>query len=578
MTRKKAVLATRSENRMPPDHPLAHAAPHVSRDVVREMIDSVREDIDSIKAFYNGPYSPARLSRLRSYCADKIAGLELLPYDDLDIDARTDYLLLKTYLDRCRTEQQQYADELVKAHPLVEPAASTLTELLTRRQKVVPTSGHDAASMLARACSDVKSKYEAVCAGDLKLPGNEGRFVAYRAAQIIEGLQSSMQEWFGFYNGYDPMMTWWTKAPYEELLHLLQNYCAAIRTHLVGIDKGEHDAIVGQPAGLKNISFSLATEFIPYKPADLLQIATREYDWCMTEMLKASHDLGYGTDWKTALEHVKDMYVEPGQQIHLVHELAQEAVDYVTAHDLVTIPAIAKECWRTYMISPERQKENPFFLGGPYIEVSYPTDTMDHAEKMMSMRGNSRPFSRSTVFHELIPGHHLQFHMMARHRPYRQLFQTPFWMEGWAFYWEMILWDRGFAQTPEEKIGMLFWRMHRCARITFSLKFHLGEWTPQECIDHLVDKVGHERATAEGEVRRSFNGEYPPLYQAGYMLGALQIYALRKDMVECGGWKEKDFHDRILREGVMPIEILRALLKEEKLGRTHRAEWRFYDL
>jgi uncharacterized protein (DUF885 family) len=186
--------------------------------------------------------------------------------------------------------------------------------------------------------------------------------------------------------------------------------------------------------------------------------------------------------------------------------------------------------------------------------------------------------SRSTVFHELIPGHHLQMHMIARYRSYRSLFTTPFWIEGWAFYWEFVLWDRGFAATPEEKIGMLFWRMHRCARIVFSLKFHMNQMTPQECIDYLVEKVGHERATAEGEVRRSFNGDYNALYQAGYMLGALQIYAMRKEMVEGAGMPEKEFHDRILKEGEMPIEILRALMQDRKLRPGHKAAWKFYDL
>jgi uncharacterized protein (DUF885 family) len=125
---------------------------------------------------------------------------------------------------------------------------------------------------------------------------------------------------------------------------------------------------------------------------------------------------------------------------------------------------------------------------------------------------------------------------------------------------------------------MLFWRMHRCARIVFSLKFHMDQMTPQECIDYLVDKVGHERATAEGEVRRSFNGDYNALYQAGYMLGALQIYALRKEVVEGGGTPEKEFHDRILKEGEMPIEILRALVQDRKLRPGHKATWKFYSL
>ena len=43
--------------------------------------------------------------------------------------------------------------------------------------------------------------------------------------------------------------------------------------------------------------------------------------------------------------------------------------------------------------------------------------------------------------------------------------------------------------------------------------------TPEQAIQALVDTVDFERANAEGEVRRSFNGSYSPLYQAGYMLG-----------------------------------------------------------
>ena len=129
---------------------------------------------------------------------------------------------------------------------------------------------------------------------------------------------------------------------------------------------------------------------------------------------------------------------------------------------------------------------------------------MSYEDKLMSMRGNNPYFSRATVFHELLPGHYLQEYMNERYRSYRWPFQTAFWTEGWAFYWEMLLWDKGFDQQPEQKVGALFWRMHRCARIIFSLNFHLGKWTPEQCVDFLIDKVGHERANAEGEVRRSF--------------------------------------------------------------------------
>ncbi len=163
-----------------------------------------------------------------------------------------------------------------------------------------------------------------------------------------------------------------------------------------------------------------------------------------------------------------------------------------------------------------------------------------------------------------------------RHRPYRKMFTTPFYVEGWAMYWELVFWDRGdFFRCPEERIGTLFWRMHRCARIIFSLKFHLGELSPQQCVDLLVDKVGHERSTAEGEVRRSLNGDYSPLYQAGYMLGALQLYALRKEALHSRAYSEKDLHDRILRSNQMPIELLRALLLRQTLTKRFAPTWRF---
>ncbi len=89
----------------------------------------------------------------------------------------------------------------------------------------------------------------------------------------------------------------------------------------------------------------------------------------------------------------------------------------------------------------------------------------------------------------------------------------------------------------------------------------MGELTPQQCVDMLVDEVGHEYANAEAEVRRSFESSYGPLYQVSYMTGGLQFYALRNEML-AKGWTEKQFHDRVLKENMMPVEMLRNLFQE----------------
>ena len=124
-------------------------------------------------------------------------------------------------------------------------------------------------------------------------------------------------------------------------------------------------------------------------------------------------------------------------------------------------------------------------------------------------------------------------------------------------------------------MGALFWRMHRSARIIFSLNFHLGKMTPEQAIQFLVDTVNFERANAEGEVRRSFNGSYSPLYQAGYMLGGLELRALHKELVDTKKMTERQFHDAVLEGGAMPIAMVRARLAKLAISRDGLPAWKF---
>jgi hypothetical protein len=407
-------------------------------------------------------------------------------------------------------------------------------------------------------------------------PPKVSKVVAHRSAEILGILRSQLTDWYNFYSGYDPLFTWWVRDPYRRADSLLTAYQRTLRERVVGFRQGQPEPIIGDPIGRDAIIADLKDELIAYTPEELIAIAEREYAWSEAEMKKASRELGFGDDWKAALEKVKQLYVPPGEQPELIRRLAFEAIDFVEKRNLITVPPLARDIWRIEMLSPERQRVSPFFLGGEIIQVSYPTDGMTHEEKLMSMRGNNPHFSHATVFHELIPGHHLQQFMSNRHQAHRRpAFGTPFWTEGWALYWEMLLWDLGFNATPEDRIGALFWRMHRSARIVFSLGFHLGTMTPQQAIDYLVDKVGHERANAEAEVRRSFIGTYPPLYQLAYMMGGLQFRSLHRELVQSGRMSNRDFHDAVMKGGSMPVEMVRAMLTDAPLARDYAAQWRY---
>ena len=611
---------------------------------MRGLIERYTVDRGSLNRSYPVEMSPARQTRLKQFYSEWLAALSRINFDALSQSDKVDYLLFKNHLDYELRQLDLQTKTLAEAAPLT-PFAQTITDLEEARRRMEPVDSPKIAALLTNLNKQIEATRRNIEAGlrsggraESRAEGNgDGKVepvkvkktVANRAAVTINSLRNTLRNWFGFYNAYDPLFTWWVEAPYKTVDKTLQDYAAFLRERVVGLkpglaeaggtlasgppaggdqfrgnpaagastpgsgqfrgnaggrggqgggqaQPGSSDDIIGDPIGREALMVELAHEMIPYTPEELIALANKEFAWCENEMKKASRELGYGDDWLKALEHVKTLYVEPGKQPELIKELALEAIKFMDDHDLITIPPLARESWRMEMMTPARQLVNPFFLGGEVIQVSYPTNTMSHEQKLMSMRGNNIHFARATVFHELIPGHHLQGYMTARYRPYRGLFSTPFWGEGWSLYWELLLWDMNFAKSPENRIGMLFWRMHRCARIIFSLSFHLEKMTPQECIDLLVKRVGHEVENATAEVRRSFNGSYGPLYQAAYLLGGLQFYGLHKELVDSGQMTNRAFHDAILKENRIPVEMVRALLTKQKLTRDYTSNWKFY--
>ncbi|MGZ5436692.1 MAG: DUF885 family protein [Pyrinomonadaceae bacterium] len=616
-----AALVVPTSAQRQPVSKATSAAADSSPSEMRAILEYYVVDRGSLQRSYPVASSPARRERFRKFYGDALERIRQLNFDAMGQAGKVDYVLFRSYLERELRQLDIEEKQLADMKPLI-PFASAIVSLEEARRRMEPIDSAKTAATLNELKRQIEETRRAVEAGLRPERGGEARSetlepirvkktIAFRAIGALNNLRNNLRNWYGFYNGYDPIFTWWNEQPYRALDETLAGFSAFLSERVVGLRAegssaeattgrgtggggavqgraqaqpprvqvtaraGDTSDIVGDPIGREALLSELQSEMIPYTPEELIAFAEKEMAWCENEMKKASRALGYGEDWKKALEHVKNLYVEPGKQPEMIRELALEATRFVEDNDLITVPQLAKDTWRMEMLSPERQLVSPFFLGGEVIQVSFPTSTMSHEQKMMSMRGNNRHFSRATVHHELIPGHHLQGFMTARYKPYRGLFSTPFWGEGWALYWELLLWDMNFAKTPENKIGMLFWHMHRCARIIFSLSFHLEKMTPQECIDYLVNRVGHERDNATAEVRRSFDGSYGPLYQIAYLLGGRQFYALHHELVDSKKMTNRAFHDWILKENRIPVEMVRAILTNQKLTRDFKTGWRF---
>ena len=541
---------------------------------LRDTVELFSADRAALLRRWTVPFSAARRDRLRAFYADWRARLRRVPFEPLSQEGRIDYVLLDA---RLRAELARLEREATQVREMASrvPFAGDLTQFVEAWRAFERVDGATAGRTLARIAQEADSLTRAVRAKRSDTATRAERIVALRTVGWLSSLQGAVRDWHRFYSGYDPTFTWWTADPYRRANTAITQYARGLREVVVGQKEGEEEPIIGDPIGAAGLAEDLEAELIAYTPAELIALAEREFVWIEQEQKKAARDMGFGDDWRAALEAVKQAYVPPGEQPELVRRLAREAVAFVTERELVTVPPLADEIWRMQMMPPRQQLVSPFFLGGEVIQIAYPTDSMAHDDKLMSLRGNNPHFSKATVHHELIPGHHLQGFMTQRYATHRSAFNTPFWTEGWALWWEMLLWDQGFATTPQDRMGMLFWRSHRLARIIFSLKVHLGEMTPQEAIDMLVNRVGHERANAEAEVRRSFNGSYSPLYQAAYMLGGLQLRALHRELVGTGRMSNRQFHDTILQGGRVPIEMVRARLLGTPLTRDYRAQWKF---
>jgi uncharacterized protein (DUF885 family) len=513
---------------------------------------------------FHGPYH----QRWAAFYEDWEEWLGTVDYSTLSADSRIDFHLFRNHLHHEKQARHVLFEEETALIPHL-PHAGRIIRLELKRRAGERPDWSEAADTLESIEKSLGKTGEKLESG--KIPAPTLRAISRLNKQLVRILK----DWYTFYDGYDPQFTWWIQKPYEKISKAMEDHLKKIEEKLGSEDEDGQRPIIGQPIGRDGLIRELRKSMISNTPEELLEIGHREYAWCEKEMIKASRELGYGKKWLDALEYVKSLHVPPGDQPALIRELALEAVMFVEAKDLITVPDLAEETWKMRMMSPERQLVNPFFTGGEWISVSFPTQSMTHPQKVMSLRGNNEHFCRATVHHELIPGHHLQAFMTRRHKAYRRIFRTPFWLEGWPLHWEMLLWDLGFARGPEDRVGMLFWRMHRASRIIFSLSYHMEKMTPEECVEFLVEKGGHEPANAEAEVRRSFEEAYPPLYQCAYLLGGIQMRSLYHSCIESGQYTPRSFHDAVMHENSMPLVLLRAKLMDLPLGKSDRPAWDF---
>jgi len=566
---------------------LAQPASHRADPAVMPgVIERFEADDAALNRFYDLPMDAAGRERLDTFYAQQLEALEAMDYAALGVADRIDWHLMRTEV---RSNRHRLSFEAAREAELAAllPFAQDIISLENARRRLRPLDPAQAAASVEAIGASVRAMTERVVEAQTDevetadgldeeaLPVTPVQ--ALRAANKIDALRRTLKHWQSYYVAYDPQAAWWIAQPWADADDALDGLSTKLREGVARVMGEDDDPLIGDPIGGAELEAQLAFEWVAYSPEELIERAEAELLWCEAQLIQAANEMGHGYDWHAALEQVKQAVPEPGEQDDIVAGLAQEAVAFLDERGLVTIPPLCRETWRVEMLSRQSQRVLPFAAyGGQHVLVAAPTHDMSHGDKLMSQRGNNLHFTRNVTPHELIPGHHLQGFVAAREATHRRGFRTPFLVEGWALHWEFALYDLGWANGPEDRIGMLFWRAHRAARIVVSLKFHLGQMTPQEMIDTLVDRVGHERSSATSEVRRFIGDSYGPLYQCSYLVGGKQLWSLRDQLVVNGDWSEREFHDTVLHQNSIPIHFIRSALLDEPLPRDAAPDWRFW--
>ena len=178
------------------------------------------------------PLSDARLARLKRFDLDWQAALAKLDTSKLSAAAATDLAGLKSSIET--NLKQIEADALAKAQVLPAlPFAPKIVGLLEARIRVQEVDGRKAAETTTAVVKEVKAMRAALASGE---PIAMNKATALRAADGTDQLRAGMTEWFNFYNGYDPMVSWWMGTPFKTLSAALQDYSAFLREKVAAAD------------------------------------------------------------------------------------------------------------------------------------------------------------------------------------------------------------------------------------------------------------------------------------------------------------------------------------------------------
>ncbi|MDO9367753.1 MAG: DUF885 domain-containing protein [Sphingopyxis sp.] len=165
-----------------------------------------------------------------------------------------------------------------------------------------------------------------------------------------------------------------------------------------------------------------------------------------------------------------------------------------------------------------------------------------------------------TVYHEGLPGHHMQIALaqeMTGTPEFRKNYFYGAYGEGWALYVERLAKEMGFYTDPYSDFGRLGREIWRAIRLVVDTGIHAKGWSEAEALAYYTANSPQPIGKIRSEIRRYF---VTPGQATSYKVGMQRILALREKARTALGarYDQRVFHEIILGKGSVPLPVLEA--------------------
>jgi uncharacterized protein (DUF885 family) len=172
---------------------------------------------------------------------------------------------------------------------------------------------------------------------------------------------------------------------------------------------------------------------------------------------------------------------------------------------------------------------------------------------------------KTLSYHEGIPGHHFQLAIAQELKGvpfFRRLVPFTAYSEGWALYVEKLAREIGFYRDdPYGELGYLDSELFRAVRLVVDTGIHHKKWTRQQAIEYMENHTASAHESVVSEIERYI---VMPGQACAYKIGEIKMVELRDKAKKVLGSKFdlRKFHDVVLKNGAMPLDILERVVDE----------------